>query len=72
MRYFVTAKTGAREEWVEALDATHFRVAVKASPIEGRANTAIAKALARHLGIAPSRLILRSGAAGKRKVFETV
>lgn len=70
MRLFVTVKTNARAESVEAVDATHFVVAVKAQPIEGKANVAVAKILARYLGMAPSRLTLRSGATGKRKVFE--
>lgn len=70
MRYFVTVKTKAREERFEAIDATHFRVTVKALPIEGRANTAVAKALARNLGVAVSRLTLIAGASGTRKVFE--
>ncbi len=51
-------------------DETHFSVAVKAQPIDGRANTAVKKALGRYLGIAPSRLSLRSGSVGKRKVFD--
>lgn len=70
MRLFVTVRTNAPEERVEQVDETHFVVTVKAQPIEGKANTAVIKALARHLGIAPSRMMLRSGATGKRKVFE--
>ncbi|MFZ3031426.1 MAG: DUF167 domain-containing protein [Candidatus Moraniibacteriota bacterium] len=69
MRLFVTVKTAAREEKVEEKDATHFAVSVKAQPIDGKANVAVAKALARHLGVAPSRLSLRSGATSKSKVF---
>lgn len=70
MRLFVTVKTNARTESVEAVDATHFVVTVKAQPIEGKANVAVTKALSRYLGIAPSRLTLRSGVTGKRKVFD--
>lgn len=70
MRLFVTVRTNAPEERVEQVNETHFVVTVKAQPIEGKANTAVIKALARHLGIAPSRMMLRSGATGKRKVFE--
>lgn len=70
MRLFVTVRTNAPEERVEQVDETHFVVTVKAQSIEGKANTAVIKALARHLGIAPSRMMLRSGATGKRKVFE--
>ncbi|OGI22216.1 MAG: hypothetical protein A2808_02405 [Candidatus Moranbacteria bacterium RIFCSPHIGHO2_01_FULL_55_24] len=72
MKLFVTAKTNAREERVEEVDETHFKVSVKAAPLEGKANKAIAKALARHLSIAPSRLTLRSGASGRSKVFDCV
>lgn len=70
MRIFVTVKANAREERVEQVDETHFVVSVKTLPIEGRANVAVTKALARFLKIAPSGLALRSGATGKRKVFE--
>lgn len=70
MRLFVTVKTNAREERVTQEDATHFAISVKVLPIEGRANKAIAKALAKFLGIAPSRLTLVSGASSKRKVFD--
>ncbi len=70
MRIFVIAKTGAKGEKVEAVDATHFVVTVKAQPVEGKANDAIVKALAKHLGVARSLLSLRSGATGKNKVFD--
>lgn len=69
MRLFVTVKTAAREEKVEEKDTTHFVVSVKAPPIDGKANIAVAKTLSRHLGVAPSRLSLRSGATSKSKVF---
>ena len=70
MRVFVTVKTRARAESVETIDATHFVVSVKALPIDGKANAAVTRLLARHLGIGASELVLRSGASGKRKVFE--
>lgn len=70
MRIFVTVKTNARETKVIAEDATHFAVSVTVAPIEGKANSAVIKALARHLGRAPSTLVLRSGGKGKRKVIE--
>jgi uncharacterized protein YggU (UPF0235/DUF167 family) len=69
-KIFVTVKTNAREEQVTVLDETHFLVAVKPQPIDGKANTAVQKALAHHFGIAPSRLTLRTGATSKHKVFE--
>jgi uncharacterized protein YggU (UPF0235/DUF167 family) len=70
MRLFVTVKTRAQEEHVEAVDTTHFIVSVKAAPIDGEANRAIQRALANHLGITMNRLALRAGVTGKRKVFD--
>ncbi|MBP9728510.1 MAG: DUF167 domain-containing protein [Candidatus Moranbacteria bacterium] len=69
MKLFVTVKTRARETMVVEHDATHFTVSVKAMPVDGKANVAVTKALARYLGRAPSGLVLCSGATGKRKVF---
>lgn len=70
MRLFVTVKTRAQEERVERIDETHFTVSVKTLPIDGKATAAVAKALARFLGVASSRLTLRSGITAKHKVFE--
>lgn len=66
----MTAKTRAREEKVESVDGTHLVVFVKALPVEGRANDAIASLVARHLGVPRSQVLLRSGATGKHKVFD--
>lgn len=69
MRLFVTVKAGARREQLEQKDETHFSVSVKAPPVDGKANIAVAQMLARHVGIAVSQLTLLSGATGKNKVF---
>ena len=71
MRIFVTAKPRARQARLEEIDSTHFIICVKEPPADGRANRAIIKALAEHLGLAPSRFTLVSGVSSKRKVFET-
>lgn len=70
MKLFVTVKARARENAVQEIDRNHFRVSVKAAPIDGKANIAVARALAVFLGIAASRLTLCSGAIGKHKVFD--
>lgn len=69
MRIFVTVKTGARVNLVERVDATHFRVTVKALPREGKANIAVEKILAKFLSVSRSQLTLKTGAISKRKVF---
>ena len=45
------------------------KVAVTAPPEDGRANAAVAEALAHALGVAKSRLILLRGATSRDKVF---
>ena len=42
----------------------------KAPVIEGRANLAAVKLLAKHYGVAPSRVKLVRGATSRNKVFE--
>ncbi|MFA9262227.1 MAG: DUF167 domain-containing protein [Undibacterium sp.] len=69
MRYFVTVRTRAREDRIETIDANHFAVSVKVAPIEGKANQAVRRILARSLGLAPSSLRLIAGETGKKKVF---
>ena len=70
MKIFVKAKPNAKNEIVEELDSSHFVISVKAPPKNGRANEAIARALANHLNVSRSRVALASGFASKEKVFE--
>ena len=58
-----------REEVVKNDDDT-LTVYVKASAIEGRANAAAIKLLAKHFKVAPSKVKLVRGAASKYKIFE--
>ncbi len=70
MLIYVRAKAGAKKEFIKQIDKTHFSVAVNARPENGKANMAIAKALARHFKIAPSRIRLIRGASARQKIFE--
>ena len=45
---------------------------VSQSPIEGKANAAVIKALAKHLGVSKSKVRIVSGIKGKKKVFEVL
>lgn len=58
-----------REE-VVAGDNGSLTIYTKAPAVEGRANAAAAKLLAKHFGVAPSKVKLVRGAASKYKVFE--
>lgn len=70
MKITVSVKTGAKKELVQILDAKHFAVHVKAQPEKGKANEAVIKALSKHLGISPSRIILLRGETSRNKLFE--
>ena len=58
-----------REEVVVGDDGV-LTIYTKAPTIEGRANMAAAKLLAKHFGVTPSKVKLLRGAASKYKVFE--
>ena len=58
-----------REEVITNNDGS-LMIYTKAPAIEGRANLAAAKLLAKHLGVAPSKVKLLRGASSKYKVFE--
>ena len=58
-----------REEVVQN-DNGSLTVYTKAPAIEGRANVAAAKLLAKHFGVAPSKVKLVRGASSKYKIFE--
>lgn len=79
MKIFVKAKARAKEEkvippkvklWKDSTEKEWFTVWVKEPPIQGRANIAIIKTLAKHFKISPSQVILLSGHTSKQKVFD--
>ncbi|MDP3921009.1 MAG: DUF167 domain-containing protein [Candidatus Omnitrophota bacterium] len=70
MKLFVQTKPNAKQVRVVEVDPTHFRVWVKASPNEGRANKAVLEALSGHLDLPKSCLTLVSGHRSKEKVVE--
>lgn len=70
MRISVKAKTSAKKELVEKLSENEFVVSVKEPPIDGRANWAIAQAIADYFGVSPSRISIISGQTSKNKMVE--
>ncbi|TSC81316.1 MAG: hypothetical protein G01um101419_836 [Parcubacteria group bacterium Gr01-1014_19] len=72
MKLSVHAKTGAREEKVEKISDTEFNVSVKEQPVEGRANLAIIKALARYFQVSPSRVRIVIGQTSRNKILEII
>ena len=57
---------------MEKLSDNEFVVSVKEPPIDGRANWAIARAIAEHFGVSPSRASIISGQSSKNKILEII
>lgn len=82
MKILVKARAGAKIQKVERLDQPSlnfdnekqgiptYKVWVKEPAIDGKANRAIERALAKHFDIAPSLVTLVSGQISKQKIFE--
>jgi uncharacterized protein YggU (UPF0235/DUF167 family) len=69
VRISIIAKPGSRTPGIAVSDRS-IVVAVREHAREGAANDACRRALAKALGVAPSRVVLRSGARSKHKVFD--
>ncbi len=70
MKIYVSVKTKARQEKVEKLDETHYKVWVTEPPVDGKANKAVTNSLSEFLGISKINIALAGGATSKEKIFE--
>lgn len=70
MKIFVYVKAGARENRVEKIDDTSYKVSVKAPPVEGKANKEVEEVLAEYFNISKSKIYIVSGFRSKSKVVE--
>jgi hypothetical protein len=68
MKLFIQVKTKARQEKVERIDDTHYRVSTSKIPEKGKANEDIIKLLAKHFSIHKSLLTIISGKTSKVKI----
>jgi len=71
MKLVVTVKTNSKHPGVEKIDETHFIVRVKEMPIEGKANEAVIKTMAKFLNIPPASVALLFGSKSKNKILST-
>jgi hypothetical protein len=71
MKFWVNVKAGARKEEVNPPvgEGGEYKILVSEIPEKGKANEAVLKALAKHLGVSLFRLRLVSGATTKRKLI---
>ena len=70
MKIFVKAKPNAREAKIEKIDETHFLIAVKEPPIQGKANAAITQALAEYFNVPRAHIRIIAGYTSREKIIE--
>ncbi|MDA1337639.1 MAG: DUF167 domain-containing protein [bacterium] len=70
MRIIVKARPGAGKQGIEKITENSYIVSVQEPPIKGKANKAIAKALAEYFGKPVSHVRIALGHASRQKIFE--
>ena len=71
MKIEVKVKPNSKTE--EVIQESHgFTVRVKEPPVEGKANRAVIKLLAKHLGVSESQLRISKGFQSRIKVIEVI
>ena len=66
----VKVKPGARAEDITQLEDGTWLAAVKAPPVDGKANAALIALVAKHFGLRKAQVSIRSGASGRMKLVE--
>ena len=70
MKLTVKIKPNSKNEKIEKIDGTTLLIAVKEPPIDGKANKALVKALAKYFNVSSSAVRIASGRTSKQKIIE--
>jgi len=70
MRLNIVAKPKSKQEKIQKISQNSYAVSIKEPPIDGRANEAIIRSLAKYFSISKSQIFLISGHTSKIKVVE--
>jgi uncharacterized protein (TIGR00251 family) len=66
----IRLKPGSSREKIVSIDGNEISMAVTAAPVDGKANDAMIRLLAKTLDIPKSSITLRRGAASRNKLVE--
>jgi len=66
----IRLKPSSSRERITAIDEKAVTVAVAAAPVDGKANDALVKFLAKKLDVAKSSIVIRRGKTSRMKVVE--
>ena len=70
MRILVKIKPNSKKEKIEKINDANFLIAVKEPPVDGKANKAIVKTLAKYFKVPSSTVSIASGHTSKQKIIE--
>jgi len=71
MKYSVRVKPGSRHvESVALNDQGELEVKLRAAPVDGAANKALIKILAKHFRVSKSQVVIKSGFTAKIKIVQ--
>ena len=70
MKIFVKVKPKAKEEKVQKISETNFKVWVREAPEKGRANLAVIRVLADYFDTSQSSIKIDSGSKSRLKIIE--
>lgn len=70
IKIYITVKTNAKEMNVEQISEREYKVSVKATPIQGKANIAVVNALAEYFKVTKAEVSITGGYFGKKKIVE--
>lgn len=69
MQIFVQVKTRAREQFIEKISDKYFRISVKSSPIDGKANQEIIELFADYFKTSKSCIEIHAGKTAPYKII---
>ncbi len=70
MKFTIIAHPNSKRPRIEEDLLGTIHVYVNAPPLEGKANSAVIEALAKHFKLKKSQIVLVSGSKSKQKIFE--
>lgn len=72
MIYNVIVKPNSKKGPLVIQDGQDLIIYLREKPIDGEANTALIKLLAKHFRVAKSCIVIKSGARGRQKLVEVL
>lgn len=70
MKFSIKVKTNSKKTKIEKIGKDSYIVFVKDAPIEGRANEAVVRILAKYFSVAKSQIEIISGFKSRQKIIE--